>query len=715
MSKEKKIIGELRTGNPIKFEKEELEDLKKEIDTDKLINAGKLVDYHDDDDDALLTEEEEMYWFDQFHESYIELTTGSTDYLEKLRIMWKAIRLLYHHYETCSDEPMRDIKNRIMDNYRIDLFDEMDVFKTLYTAMNDVPRFTSDYRSSRYLAMLLREYAKGVSDAMKSEITSDSKLVYFGSNYATIYVTSVIMQYSAILVEVHPSVNELDIVIEQMNQVCDTSMLNTLVGIDNYLAELEDNDHCFASDDEDMIEYYRAFCSEMKHIIEQCPIFTAENHAALSQQRVSDKTDEYSTMRLTIDEYSDILTETGYPVEDVIIDIMKELTNVGSCYSSQLVGDDVCIMFTKDSPEIKNIMNYVDVGTFEDMVALLEKFYSMDFTDDDVYRAYEFSLIQLKLGTIIDILKTVVDENDTDTQVPESLNRDTTLYSYYTKLSKMLRDIADVLITTQDLTEFPTDVVLWKLKTFYYQYELANYNFDSIYEYIEMMDNYITESYDRLNNAYDISIYQISLAYINYVKLLLDFDDNYQDDEDDACEDGIGSDNDNSEYSVAEDIATYAGAIGHFTNVLTEVMTNKLSLVDPMGIRVSSCDRNYVNIMKGLLSIEEDMSVDKGLSVSAFRAVVMEYIPKTHLENLRTRVMRHDPSSSDYDESLNIVCEETLQQMINVIDKDILWFLDQVKDKYFDDDVVCALFKTNMQAYYNIIQLFKDSYDSIVH
>lgn len=726
MSEREKIIGEIRTGNPIKFEKEELDELKKEIDTDKLINAGKLVEYHDDTDDTLLTEEDEMYWFDQFHSAFITATTlvdfYDSSYNENVCNMCRSIHTLYRHFETCSDEPMFDIHNRLISNYGA-MGDIPVTVNTLLNAALYVRRSSVYGMTSLY--SLLYVYASNMTATVRSmyhnlsfsELIRDS---YMGTNF----INLVIAQCTSILFESYDIEGDLVNTFERMNDVVtDTSMIIAIEEIDKYVKELEDGGHELTEYEGQVIDHYITFCEFMRELLQETPFFTRYSYLYNNSDENtngelpgSDETDEYSAMRLTINEYSDIITENDYPIENVIDYIMKELTHVGSCYSSQLVGDAVCPVFTKDSPEIENIITYVDIGTLEDTIALLEKFYSMDFTDDDVYRAYEFSLIQLKLGMIIDILKTTIVENEIKTQSLESLNRDTVLYSYYTKLSKMLRDIADILISTQNLTEFPTDVVLWKLKTFYCQYELDNYNFDTIHDYIKMMEDYINESYERLNNAYDISIYQISLSYINYIKLLLDFDDDYHTGDDDECENDTESDNNNTDYySVTEDIATYAGAIGHFTNVLTEVMTNKLSLVDPMGIRISSCDRNYVNIMKGLLSIEEDMSVDKGISVSAFRCVMIDYIPTSHLENLRTRVMRHDPSSSEYDESLNIVCKETFQHMINIIDKDLAWFLDQVKDKYFGEEVVCAMFKTNMQAYYNIIQLFKDSYDNIVH
>lgn len=975
MSKEAKMIGHLKKGNSIKFEKEELEELRKDFDLDtvmKFINHNNDKIYGDygalalDDPkfDSLLTEEKENYYFDQFYESYDKITTGSTDYPKELKNMWNAIRVLYHHYETCSDEPMRDIKDRIMTNYGDYLFDEMDVFKTLYTAMKDVFRLTTSYNNSRYLAMLLREYAKGVYDSMKSKITPGSEQMYSGTIYSTVYITSIIMQYSAILTELHPTVAELDNAIEQMNQVCYTSMLITLVDIDEYLTELEDNDHYFTSEEDDMINYYTTFCSEMKYIIDRCPIFTAENHALLSHQRVSGESDNNEPIyNLKIDDNGEVvIMKDDYPIEDKVNDIIRVLTKVGSAYSPQLIGDDVRLVFTENSPEIEDIITIMGVDSINSVIDTLQTYLDhTNFTHSDIMHTFVFSTVQLKLSTVIDILTRVY---RVDAAIPKSVNRDKKLYSIYTKLCKMMSDIEDCLSDyvwsdDDDDVYFPAEHVMHRLETYYCANDLQKYNFDNMKDYIFSMDSYISQAMHKFTNVYDISMTSLSVAYIEYIRALFDIkcdleivqeddventseesdeeilylsydndvvtlhgsgytlednvnfviqtltgtDDMYRvkdndlvdtslsllfdctnieeytestlkelqevlseylrcckfddytvtdsvnfaysvvkmklgvvislldnldnmdvnpnnvdgyalerdselaihfaalsdmlndienimdartgykkekllpileddyhfantlqkyecdsikdllyiidarigevlaDEENkgvnpyDVCmcnvlyeyvrflddtlygtEDSVEEENldDAGNSEIFEDIVAYTGGIGHFTNVLTQVMSDKLSLVNPMGIRLNSSDRNYINIMKGLLCIEEDMSVDEGLNVSAFTCTMIESIPKAHIYNLKNKVSKHDPESRDYDESLNMICEETLQSMINICDRDISEFLKHKPDE-LGDDMVSKLFLTNMKAYYNIIQLFKDSYDDIVH
>lgn len=985
MSKEAKMIGHLKKGNSIKFEKEELEELRKDFDLDavmKTINHNKDKIYggygvlDDPKFDSLLTEEKENYYLDQFHESYIEIRkTDCTDYPKELKNMWNAIRVLYHHYETCSDEPMRDIKNRIMANYGDDLFDIMDVFRTLYIAMKDVFRFTTDYNSSRYLAMLLREYAKGVSDLMKSEITPESESMYFGTSYATEYITSVIMQYSTILMELHPTVTELDNAIEQMNQVCDTSMPITLNDIDEYLTELEDNDYYFTDDDEDMINYYVTFCSELRDIIEYSPIFSAENHRILSRTRVIDHSDNNEPIwNLKVDENGEVvILEDNYPIEDKVNDIIRVLTEVGSAYSPQLIGDDIRLVLTEDSPEIEDIEAIIGVDGINSVIDTLQAYLDhTNFTHSNISHAFIFSMIQLKLSTVIDILSHVCRVDTDGITVPNSVNRDKKLYSIYIKLCKMMNDMEDCLSdyvwsddddddSNGEDIDFPAEHVMHRLETYYCENDLQKYNFDNMKDYIDSMDSYISQLMHNFTNVYDISMASLSITYIEYIRALFDmkcdleivqedsventseksypeenslyldysgdivtvqgsgytleenvnfviqtltctndlyrvknnivndtslsllfdcscieeytestlkelqetllnylkccrFHDDYVRDsvnfaysvvkmklgvvislldnlenldvspnnvdgytlerdselaehfealsdmfediytikdtttgidteallsrlEDDyhfantlqkyecesikdllyiidvhigevladeenngvnpydvcmcnvlyeyvrflddtlyGTEDSIEEENsdDAGDSEIFDDIVAYTGGIGHFTNVLTQVMSDKLSLVNPMGIRLDSSDRNYINIMKGLLCIEEDMSVDEGLNVSAFTCTMIESIPKSHIYNLKSMVSKHDPESMEYDESLNMICEETLQSMINICDRDISEFLKHKPDE-LGDDMVSKLFLTNMKAYHNIIQLFKDSYDDIVH
>ena len=206
-------------------------------------------------------------------------------------------------------------------------------------------------------------------------------------------------------------------------------------------------------------------------------------------------------------------------------------------------------------------------------------------------------------------------------------------------------------------------------------------------------------------NPYDVCMCTVLYEYVRFL------DETLYGTEDDIEEEDL--DEEDYESSEFDDITYYIGAVEHFTNVMTQVLLDELTLTGVDGELVELCDINYINIMKGLLSITENMTEEESLHVSAFISTMIEEgIAKAHIYNLKSKVMKHDPTIIDVDKSLDDICKETLHDMINILNKDIRrFFEDCMVEAELNNDPVITLYKSHMKMAHNIIRLVMKQFD----
>ena len=718
MLEKERNLGALAKGHSFeKFSKEELNELKDQIDQNELMNI-----------DVGLTEEDENYLFDVLHGSFMKLSDDSVisnrdNEMRTLKDICDSIYRIHRSFELWSDDPICEIRDRLMNTYDDIRDDSLETLKLFDLALNGA--YVWNIANREYLASLACVYARVVYSVIILNNHESFVTAIRHVEYGNTIIWAVLVQYSSLWFNMGKDLTKLDDTIEKMNSVEPGGLFTTLNMIDECIKDIK-NSRYYSITDEDkaMIRKYASLCSSMAIIIRSTPMFNTDIHLEELEPCEDDvlDTNETNTPNYTLgfDKLGDlILKENGYAIENMVNSIISALTNVGRQYNSKLVGDNVRIVFDDQSPEIKGLIATMCLSSIDGMIKKLDMYYNnTNFSDsDDVYNTYVYTVLQLKLGSIIDVLERVKDTDSSNlVNIPNEVSRDITLYSYYTKLSKMIEDIGTIVIRLDEdsdhgLTEFPTIEVLDQLTDVYFSKDLDNHSLTELSTYIGLMKQYLESIPRKLTNAYDLVMANLSLSYVYFVTTLLELGDtgttncNIIEEED--------LDEEDYESSEFDDITYYIGAVEHFTNVMTQVLLDELTLTGVDGELVELCDINYINIMKGLLSITENMTEEESLHVSAFISTMIEEgIAKAHIYNLKSKVMKHDPTIIDVDKSLDDICKETLHDMINILNKDIRrFFEDCMVEAELNDDPVITLYKSHMKMAHNIIRLVMKQFD----